>query len=155
MSFVEGASLASFAASLPASLVAGTLDGALRFSALARVDVGDHALNGVARFGTDQRCTSGGPQPVRAPVAPCRAELHVEENALLGGFGSAVLEAIADAGMTAVRVKRIGIPDKFIEQGSQAQLRADLGIDAAGIAATCQAFLQGAGSAHPQLTVVK
>ena len=65
------------------------------------------------------------------------------------------LEAIADAGMTAVRVKRIGIPDKFIEQGSQAQLRADLGIDAAGIAATCQAFLQDAGSAHPQLTVVK
>ncbi|TGU71073.1 1-deoxy-D-xylulose-5-phosphate synthase [Geomonas terrae] len=79
----------------------------------------------------------------------------VEENALMGGFGSAVLEAVADAGMTAVRVKRIGIPDKFIEQGSQAQLRADLGIDAAGIAATCQAFLQGAGSAHPQLTVVK
>ncbi|QWV94303.1 1-deoxy-D-xylulose-5-phosphate synthase [Geomonas oryzisoli] len=79
----------------------------------------------------------------------------VEENALLGGFGSAVLEAVADAGLTGVRVKRIGIPDSFIEQGSQAQLRADLGLDGAGIAATCQAFLKGAGSVHPQLTVVK
>ncbi|WP_224983342.1 1-deoxy-D-xylulose-5-phosphate synthase [Geomonas agri] len=79
----------------------------------------------------------------------------VEENALLGGFGSAVLEAVADAGLTGVRVKRIGIPDSFVEQGSQAQLRADLGLDGAGIAATCQAFLKGAGSIHPQLTVVK
>ncbi|GFO65461.1 1-deoxy-D-xylulose-5-phosphate synthase [Geomonas paludis] len=79
----------------------------------------------------------------------------VEENALLGGFGSAVLEAVADSGLTGVRVKRIGIPDSFIEQGSQAQLRADLGLDGAGIAATCQAFLKGAGSVHPQLTVVK
>ncbi|MBJ6750374.1 1-deoxy-D-xylulose-5-phosphate synthase [Geomonas anaerohicana] len=79
----------------------------------------------------------------------------VEENALLGGFGSAVLEAMADSGLTGVRVKRIGIPDSFVEQGSQAQLRADLGLDGAGIAATCQAFLKGAGSVHPQLTVVK
>ncbi|MBU5614934.1 1-deoxy-D-xylulose-5-phosphate synthase [Geomonas azotofigens] len=79
----------------------------------------------------------------------------VEENALQGGFGSAVLEAVADAGLTGVRVKRIGIPDAFIEQGSQSQLRADLGLDGAGIAATCQAFLKGAGSVHPQLTVVK
>ncbi|MBJ6800517.1 1-deoxy-D-xylulose-5-phosphate synthase [Geomonas propionica] len=79
----------------------------------------------------------------------------VEENALMGGFGSAVLEAVADAGLTGVRVKRIGIPDSFVEQGSQSQLRADLGLDGAGIAATCQAFLKGAGSVHPQLTVVK
>ncbi|QWV98303.1 1-deoxy-D-xylulose-5-phosphate synthase [Geomonas nitrogeniifigens] len=79
----------------------------------------------------------------------------VEENALLGGFGSAVLEAVADAGLTGIRVKRIGIPDSFIEQGSQAQLRTDLGLDGAGIAAACQAFLKGAGSVHPQLTVVK
>ncbi|QXE87487.1 1-deoxy-D-xylulose-5-phosphate synthase [Geomonas nitrogeniifigens] len=81
--------------------------------------------------------------------------ITVEENALLGGFGSAVLEAVADAGLTGIRVKRIGIPDSFIEQGSQAQLRTDLGLDGAGIAAACQAFLKGAGSVHPQLTVVK
>ncbi len=79
----------------------------------------------------------------------------VEENALLGGFGSAVLELISDAGMTGVRVKRIGLPDAFIEQGTQSQLRANLGLDAAGIAATCQAFLKGCAPEAPQLSVVK
>jgi 1-deoxy-D-xylulose-5-phosphate synthase len=79
----------------------------------------------------------------------------VEENALQGGFGSAVLELIADAGMSAVRVKRLGIPDSFVEQGSQAQLRADLGINGAGIAASSEAFLQGRRVAVPQLARVK
>jgi len=66
----------------------------------------------------------------------------VEENALMGGFGSAVLEACADAGLCTIRVKRLGIPDQFIEHGSQAQLRSDVGIDAAGIAAGVTAFLR-------------
>jgi 1-deoxy-D-xylulose-5-phosphate synthase len=69
------------------------------------------------------------------------ALVTVEENALMGGFGSAVLEACADSGLTSVRIKRLGIPDRFIEHGSQAQLRADVGIDAAGIAASVTAFL--------------
>ncbi|UFS71359.1 1-deoxy-D-xylulose-5-phosphate synthase [Geomonas sp. RF6] len=71
------------------------------------------------------------------------AVVTVEENALQGGFGSAVLELLADEGLTEVRVKRIGIPDHFVEHGSQKQLRADLGLDAEGIAATCEAFLGG------------
>ncbi|HBA88773.1 MAG TPA: 1-deoxy-D-xylulose-5-phosphate synthase [Geobacter sp.] len=79
----------------------------------------------------------------------------VEENALLGGFGSAVLEVLSDAGMAGVRVKRIGLPDQFIEQGSQSQLRADLGLDGAGIAATCETFLTSRSGLAPQLTVVK
>ncbi|HJV35691.1 1-deoxy-D-xylulose-5-phosphate synthase [Geomonas sp.] len=79
----------------------------------------------------------------------------VEENALQGGFGSAVLEAISDAGLTSVRVKRIGIPDSFIEHGSQAQLRSDLGIDAAGITATCEQFLSSQSMQMPQLARVK
>ena len=80
--------------------------------------------------------------------------ITVEENALLGGFGSAVLELLSDAGMTGVRVKRLGIPDRFIEQGSQSQLRADLGLDAAGIAASCQSFLTGRGAAASQMAAV-
>jgi 1-deoxy-D-xylulose-5-phosphate synthase len=79
----------------------------------------------------------------------------VEENALQGGFGSAVLEAVSDAGLTTVRVKRIGIPDSFVEHGSQAQLRADLGLDAAGIAATSEAFISSMRVAAPQLARVK
>jgi 1-deoxy-D-xylulose-5-phosphate synthase len=58
----------------------------------------------------------------------------VEEGALMGGFGSAVLEAAA--GVDTSRVRRLGIPDRFIEHGERGELLADLGLDAAGIAAT-------------------
>jgi 1-deoxy-D-xylulose-5-phosphate synthase len=68
--------------------------------------------------------------------------ITVEENALQGGFGSAVLELLFDNCLQDVRIKRLGIPDRYIEQGSQAQLRRDLGIDAEGIAAAAEAFLK-------------
>lgn len=68
--------------------------------------------------------------------------ITVEENALQGGFGSAVLELLNDNQLQDVRVKRLGIPDHFIEQGSQAQLRMDVGIDAEGIAAATLEFLK-------------
>ncbi len=66
----------------------------------------------------------------------------VEENALQGGFGSAVLELLFDNGRHDVKIKRLGIPDHYVEQGSQAQLRKDLGIDAEGIAAATEGFLK-------------
>jgi len=72
----------------------------------------------------------------------------VEENALLGGFGSAVLELLEEERITGVRIKRLGIPDRYIEQGSQAQLRKDLGLDAEGIAAAVEAFLAAKGKSR-------
>lgn len=68
--------------------------------------------------------------------------ITVEENALQGGFGSAVLELLQDNGAAQVKVKRLGIPDRYIEQGPQAQLRKDVGIDAEGITAAAQAFVK-------------
>lgn len=62
----------------------------------------------------------------------------VEEGALHGGFGSAVLEAAADAGVAASHVKRLGIPDQFIEHGDRPELLADLRLDVAGIAGVCR-----------------
>ena len=60
--------------------------------------------------------------------------LTVEENALAGGFGSAVLELLADRGALAgLRVKRLGVPDRFVEHGSQKELRARIGINRDGI----------------------
>jgi 1-deoxy-D-xylulose-5-phosphate synthase len=59
----------------------------------------------------------------------------VEENVLQGGFGSAVLELLEEAGRSDVAVTRIGFPDAFVEQGEQSELRARYGLDAAGIAA--------------------
>ena len=58
----------------------------------------------------------------------------VEENVLAGGFGSAVLEALAEAGMQDVSVHRIGMPDSFIEHGTAADQRRQLQLDAQGIA---------------------
>jgi len=58
--------------------------------------------------------------------------LTVEENALQGGFGSAVLELLADQGLSP-RVLRFGVPDRFVEQGTQDELRQRIGIDAASL----------------------
>ena len=65
----------------------------------------------------------------------------LEENSLMGGFGSAVLESLNQAGITSARVLRLGLPDKFIEQGSRDQLLASLGLDPAGIAEQVRSFL--------------
>jgi 1-deoxy-D-xylulose-5-phosphate synthase len=62
----------------------------------------------------------------------------VEENTLVTGFGSAVLEAVNDAGIHAGPIRRLGLPDRFVEHGERGELLADLGLDAAGIAAACR-----------------
>jgi 1-deoxy-D-xylulose-5-phosphate synthase len=59
--------------------------------------------------------------------------LTVEENVVAGGFSSAVLELLNDRGLFGVPVKRLGIPDTFVEHGSQDILRQKFGLDAAGI----------------------
>jgi 1-deoxy-D-xylulose-5-phosphate synthase len=56
----------------------------------------------------------------------------LEENAIMGGAGSGVNEFLM-AKRLAVSVLNIGLPDVFIPQGSQEEIRADLGLDAAGI----------------------
>jgi len=58
-----------------------------------------------------------------------------EDAALPGGLGSAVLEALADAGVRDVRVVRLGIPDRFIEHGRRDDILGELGLDSRGIAA--------------------
>ena len=58
----------------------------------------------------------------------------VEENVLAGGFGAAVLEALADAKLDSVQVLRIGMPDWFIEHGTADAQRRRLGLDPQGIA---------------------
>jgi 1-deoxy-D-xylulose-5-phosphate synthase len=62
----------------------------------------------------------------------------VEESALMGGFGSAVLEAASELGVDLSRVRRLGIPDVFIEHGERDELLADLGLDTSGIAEVCR-----------------
>lgn len=69
--------------------------------------------------------------------------LLVEENALPGGFGSAVLELLADHdALSSLRVKRLGVPDRFIEHGSQKELRARVGINRDGILNALRAMVR-------------
>ncbi len=66
----------------------------------------------------------------------------LEENAVMGGFGSAVTELLTEQGVN-VPVLRIGLPDRFVEQGSQGELRQRYALDAAGTAGRVRAFLAG------------
>jgi len=54
----------------------------------------------------------------------------IEENVLMGGFGSAVLEVLNNKGINNVRLIRIGLPDKFIEHGKADLLREKYGLSA-------------------------
>ncbi|KAB1442983.1 1-deoxy-D-xylulose-5-phosphate synthase [Pseudodesulfovibrio senegalensis] len=71
---------------------------------------------------------------LRELVADHDSVLIVEENALPGGFGSAVLEFLSDNALLGGRtVRRLGLPDAFVEHGTQKQLRSFVGIDKQGI----------------------
>jgi 1-deoxy-D-xylulose-5-phosphate synthase len=59
--------------------------------------------------------------------------LVVEENIRQGGLGGAVLELLNDLQVEGVKLKRIGLPDKFVEHGAVAFLRERYGLDAKGI----------------------
>ena len=64
----------------------------------------------------------------------------IEDGCVMGGFGSAVLEFMADHGYTA-RVKRLGIPDAIIEHGEQIELHRECGFDPDGIAEAVRELL--------------
>jgi 1-deoxy-D-xylulose-5-phosphate synthase len=58
--------------------------------------------------------------------------ITIEDGILKGGFGSAVIEFMSDNGYVS-KVKRLGIPDYFVEHGTQEELIAECGFDSAGI----------------------
>lgn len=59
--------------------------------------------------------------------------LTVEECSLAGGFGDAVLAAANEAGLDTRHVRRLGVPDRFVEHGERHELLAALGLDAEGV----------------------
>jgi 1-deoxy-D-xylulose-5-phosphate synthase len=63
------------------------------------------------------------------------AFVTVEEGAIMGGAGAAVAEALAAAGIVKPLLN-LGLPDRFIDHGDVAQLLAQCGLDANGIAAS-------------------
>ncbi len=68
--------------------------------------------------------------------------LTVEENVVQGGFGSAIGELLEEHGIRC-NIKRIGIPDRFVEHGSQDELRSIYGLDSTGIERAVRFMLEG------------
>lgn len=70
------------------------------------------------------------------------AIVTLEENVLAGGFGSAVIELL-EVHDIVMPIKRIGLPDIFVEQGTQDELRHLYALDREGIVTTVRKFLRG------------
>jgi len=68
--------------------------------------------------------------------------ITVEDGVINGGFGSAVLEYYATKGIS-VKIERLGVPDRFIEQGTQQELYHECGFDMDGICAAVRKVLVG------------
>ena len=73
--------------------------------------------------------------------------LTVEEGIVAGGFGSAVLEALADAGLTGTAVRCLGLPAEPVPHGPPALLLEECGLDPAGIADAARSLLPVRGAA--------
>jgi 1-deoxy-D-xylulose-5-phosphate synthase len=69
--------------------------------------------------------------------------LVVEENVRQGGLGGAILEFLNDMDITNVKIRRIGLPDQFVEHGPTAILRKKYGLDAPGILKEARDLCQG------------
>ncbi|MEM9658582.1 MAG: 1-deoxy-D-xylulose-5-phosphate synthase, partial [Planctomycetota bacterium] len=78
-------------------------------------------------------------------VRDCPWVVTVEESALAGGFGSAVLEAAGDAGVDASRVRRLGLGDQYVDHGERDELLAELGLDVDGIASAGRDLIDAPG----------
>ena len=70
------------------------------------------------------------------------ALLIVEENTIMGGFSSAVLELLADHdALGGLKIRRLGLPDRFLPHGPLRRLRADVGLNVLGILAALEELL--------------
>jgi 1-deoxy-D-xylulose-5-phosphate synthase len=73
--------------------------------------------------------------------------LTVEEGCLMGGFGSAVLEAASDCGLAAGHVRRLGLPDRFVLHAEREEQLAEVGLDVDGIVRAALELAQTVGLA--------
>jgi 1-deoxy-D-xylulose-5-phosphate synthase len=66
-------------------------------------------------------------------AASTKRLITIEENALAGGFGSAVLELLGKAKPAQLKVECLGLPDRFVEHGTQELFRSMFDLDSEGI----------------------
>jgi len=77
--------------------------------------------------------------------------ITVEDGAIQGGFGSAILEFMA-ANNYKAEIKILGIPDRLVEHGTPRQLYEEIGIDASGIAKAVRESLSSVNTKQPLLS---
>jgi 1-deoxy-D-xylulose-5-phosphate synthase len=71
---------------------------------------------------------------VRACLTQKLPTLTIEDHGVIGGFGSAIVEAAQEMGLDGGLISRLGLPDRWIYQDSRPKQLAEVGLDAAGIA---------------------
>lgn len=67
--------------------------------------------------------------------------ITIEDGTIVGGFGSAVLEFMSENGYS-VKLRRLGVPDQFIDHGTPQELHRDCGFDVEGIIKTVKSMIQ-------------
>lgn len=109
-------------------------------SVLAAGNIAETACRAVLRLKNDgvsvSFCPTSSIKPLDEDIiqkaAAADTVVTIEENSLLGGFGSAVLECLAEKNLKK-NVRMIGAPDRFITFGSRPELLAEIGLDEEGI----------------------
>ncbi|MFO0812655.1 MAG: 1-deoxy-D-xylulose-5-phosphate synthase [Gemmatales bacterium] len=76
--------------------------------------------------------------------------ITIEEGTVVGGFGSAVLEAASEAGIDTSSITRLGLPDRFVEHAERHELLHDLGLDEAGVMQTVIRLTERAKTLKPK-----
>jgi 1-deoxy-D-xylulose-5-phosphate synthase len=84
---------------------------------------------------------------IQRVLEECGFVITVEEGAAMGGFGSAMLEAANEMGLDTRKIKRIAIPDRYVDHGDRDETLAALKLDAKGIAEACRAMCDAPGVA--------
>lgn len=79
---------------------------------------------------------------LRSRLPTCNCLVTLEENAVLGGFGSAVAEWLQVEGFAGTRHLLVGLPDKFVEQGTRKELLAQYGLTPELLAERIESFLR-------------
>ncbi len=83
-------------------------------------------------------------------IEECGFVLTVEEGCLMGGYGSAVLEAANDAGLSTGHVRRLGLPDSFVLHAEREEQLAEVGLDVDGITRAALDLVRTLSSPAPE-----
>jgi 1-deoxy-D-xylulose-5-phosphate synthase len=82
-------------------------------------------------------------------IEECGFVLTVEEGCLMGGFGSAVLEAANEAGLPTTHIRRLGLADGFVLHAERNEQLAEAGLDVEGVARAALALARSSGWSLP------